>query len=207
VRRSARLFQTAAIMAALALGAAAPQVQAAPADPAAAQIDSFDSALVDTMKAGRSLGVQGRYQRLAPVVSRAFDIPTMIRFAVGAPWATMTPAQQAQLTDAFARLTTASYAHNFSSYSGQSIVVDPNVATRGPDKVVQTRINSPGSAPVAISYRMRQSGGAWKIIDVYYNGSISQLTTRRSDFAGPLAQGGAPALLAHLNTLVDKQLK
>ena len=196
----------AAMAAGLLASVAAPAVQAAPADPAAAQIDSFDAALIDTMKTGASLGVQGRYRKLQPVVTRAFDIGTMIRFAVGAPWATMTPAQQASLTDAFGRLTTASYAHNFSGYSGQHIDLDANVVTRGPDKVVSTHLISPHDAPVAISYRMRQSGGAWKIIDVYY-GAISQLTTRRADFAGPLAQGGAPALLTHLNQLADKQLK
>jgi phospholipid transport system substrate-binding protein len=73
--------------------------------------------------------------------------------------------------------------------------------------VVTTRIGAPGSTPVVISYRMRQSGGAWKIIDVFYNGSISQLTTRRADFSATLAQGGATALIAHLNTLADKELK
>ncbi len=36
---------------------------------------------------------------------------------------------------------------------------------------------------------MRQSDDGWKVIDVYFN-NISQLTTRRSDFAGPVASGG-----------------
>ena len=53
---------------------------------------------------------------------------------------------------------------------------------------------------------MQQSGGTWKIIDVY-TGSISQLTTRRSDFAASLASGGAQGLISHLNTLVENQMK
>jgi phospholipid transport system substrate-binding protein len=185
----------------------APAARAASADPAAQQIESFDSSLIEVMKAAKSLGMQGRYRRLAPVVARAFDFSTMTRFAVGPDWAKMTSGQQQQLTEAFARLTAASYAHNFSGYSGETISVDPNVVTRGPDKVVTTHLKSPGDAPVSIAYRMRQAGGGWKIIDVYYNGAISQLTTRRSDFAASLAEGGAPALIAHLNALVDKQLK
>jgi len=182
-------------------------VQAASADPAAAQVDTFDAALLDVMKAAKSLGAQGRYHRLEPAVTRAFDIPTMIRFAVGPSWSTIPAAQQQSLTAAFQRLTAAGYAHNFNGYSGETFQVDPNVVTRGPDKVVQTKINSPGSAPVVISYRMRQSGGAWKIIDVFYNGSISQLTTRRADFSATLASGGPAALVAHLNALADKELK
>jgi phospholipid transport system substrate-binding protein len=194
-------------MAALVMLPAAP-TSAASADPAAIQVDGFDGALLGAMKAGKAAGVQGRYRTLAPAVARAFDIPTMIRFAVGpAAWSAIPAAQQESLTDAFERLTVASYAHNFDSFSGERFEVDPNVVTRGPDKVVQTRIFPNGAAPVLISYRMRQSGGAWKIIDVFYNGSISQLTTRRADFSATLAHGGAPALIAHLNQLADKQLK
>ena len=196
----------AAAMAGLITVSATP-ARAASADPAAAQVDALDAALLGAMKAGKAAGAEGRYRTLAPAVARAFDIPTMIRFAVGPGWSSIPAGQQQALTEAFQRLTVASYAHNFDGYSGERFEVDPNVVTRGPDKVVQSKIISAGSAPVVISYRMRQSGEAWKIIDVFYNGSISQLTTRRADFAASLAQGGAAGLLAHLDALVDKQLK
>jgi len=200
--RQARAFALAAGLLALAAG------PAARADPATGQIETLDGALIDTMKAAKALGVQGRYHRLEPVVTRAFDFATMTRFAVGPSWASIPAGQQQALIAAFERLTAASYAHNFDGYSGERIDVDPNVLTRGLDKVVTTHLTSPGHAPVTIAYRMRDAGGGtWKIIDVFYNGAISQLTTRRSDFAATLAQGGAPALIAHLDTLVEKQLK
>ncbi len=84
--------------------------------------------------------------------------------------------------------------------------MDPNIVSRGTDKIVQTRLVPPHDAPVSLMYRMRESDSAWKIIDVYY-GSISQLTTRRSDFAGPVASGGAQALVTHLNSLSDALMK
>jgi len=201
-----RFGVVAGAMAAL-IATAAPPARAALADPAAAQVDALDAALLSAMKAGKAAGTQGRYRTLAPAVARAFDIPTMIRFAVGPGWSSIPAGQQQALTEAFEKLTVASYAHNFDGYSGERFEVDPNVVTRGPDKVVQSKIISAGSAPVVISYRMRQSGGTWKIIDVFYNGSISQLTTRRADFSATLAKGGATALIAHLNSLADKQLK
>ena len=181
--------------------------QAAASDPATQQINALNAALIETMKAGKSQSVRQRFRRLEPTVARTFDFATMTRFAVGPTWAKVPAAQQAQLIDALKRLTVASYVHNFDGYSGQTFTVDPNVRTQGPDKVVSTHLNSPGEAPVPIAYRMRQSGGTWKIVDVFYNGSISQLTTRRSDFTATLAKGGAPALLAHINALVDKQMK
>jgi phospholipid transport system substrate-binding protein len=78
------------------------------------------------------------------------------------------------------------------------------VLTRGQDKVVQTHLLSKGE-PVTLAYRMRQTAnGAWKVIDIYYNGSISELTTRRSDFQATLAAGGPQALAEHLNAQAEK---
>ena len=194
------------VSAAAAMALAGSAAHAAQTDPAAAQIESLDAQLVDVMKQAKSLSVQARLHKLEPVVAHAYDTPTMIRFAVGSSWSTISLPQQVALTEAFAKLTAASYAHEITGYSGEHFEIG-NVLTRGPDKVVATTLISPHDGPVSVSYRMRQSGGTWKIIDVYYNGAISQLTTRHSDFQSTLEHGGPAALIAHLNALVDKQLK
>jgi phospholipid transport system substrate-binding protein len=191
------------LVGALAFG---PAVFAAPSDPAAMRVDTFDNALLETMKGGAALGTKGRARKLSPAVQAAFDLPTMTRFAVGPPWAQMTPAQQASLTAAFGRLTEASWAHNFDKYGGERFTIDPNVQTRGADKIVQSQLIPVHDKPVNLIYRMRQTPDGWKIIDVYFDG-VSQLTTRRSDFAQPVATGGADGLLAHLNASTEKLLK
>jgi phospholipid transport system substrate-binding protein len=66
---------------------------------------------------------------------------------------------------------------------------------------VRTTLVVPRGSSEPLNYRLRQSGGAWKIIDVYYRNAISQLATRRSDFARVMQKGGAPSLIAHLNRL------
>jgi phospholipid transport system substrate-binding protein len=186
--------------------AVGPSAFAAPSDPAAARVDAFDNALLETMKGGAALGVKGRARKLAPAVEGAFDLATMTRFAVGPTWAQMTPAQQSALTAAFGRLSAASYAHNFDKFGGERFELDPNVQTRGADKIVQSKLIPPHDKPVQLLYRMRQTPDGWKIIDVYYDG-VSQLTTRRSDFAQSVDAGGAEGLLGHLNALTEKMLK
>lgn len=199
-----RLPFLAAALGALAIAAASPLL-AAPADPAVARIETLDRALIDTLKQGPSLGPKGRYRKLEPVIDAAFDLPQMTRIAVGPAWNTMSAADQEALVKAFTRLTVASYAHNFDKFGGETFTVDPAAQTRGTDKVVKSVLTPGSGAPVNLTYRMRLSGGTWKIIDVYY-GAISQLTTRRADFAGPLASGGAKGLVAHLDGLSDKLL-
>jgi phospholipid transport system substrate-binding protein len=191
----------------LALLLAAPVIASAQAsDPAAQQADKFDTALLSTMKAGKSLGPQGRYKKLEPAVTSNFDLSAMVRVAVGpAAWGKMSSSDQAALKTAFTRFTVANYAHNFSDYSGQKFVTGA-VTTRLPDKLVSTQIVNPTGSPISLAYRMRNSGGGWKIIDVFYNGSISSLAQQSSDFSGSVAKGGAPALIKKLNDQSDKLL-
>lgn len=174
------------------------------ADPARAPVQSLSDGLVTIMKGGKQLGFQGRAGRIQPVVDRVFDLPLMTRLAVGPAWTTISAPDRAALTAAFRRMTTAQYAANFSDYSGQAIAIDPKVEARGGDRLVRTTLSQPKSASVSLAYRLRQSADGWRIIDVFYQNAISQLATRRADYASILSAGGAKALIAHLNQLADK---
>src|SRR6516225_4554551 len=44
-----------------------------------ANVHGFYDTLLNTMKNGRALGQSGRYAKLAPVVDRVFDVPSMTR--------------------------------------------------------------------------------------------------------------------------------
>jgi phospholipid transport system substrate-binding protein len=128
----------------------------------------------------------------------------MARLTVGAGWTTIAPADQTALVAAFRRMVVGQYAVNFDAWGGQKFTVDPKVETRGTDSLVRTTLVQPGQESVPIAYRLRSSGGSWKIVDVFYRNSISQLATRRSDFSRVLATGGAKALISHLDALSTK---
>ncbi|GAA4781023.1 hypothetical protein GCM10023219_31480 [Stakelama sediminis] len=191
---------TLGLASAMMLTPAVAQAQQSPAS----TVEQLDSGLLSAMKSGKELGFKGRVVRIGPVIEKTFDLPLMTRLAVGPGWNSIAPADQKALTDAFSRMTIAQYAGNFDSWSGEKFTVSPNVETRGSDALVRTTLGKPGGSPVALGYRLRQEGGAWKIIDVYYKNSISQIATRRSDFAGVLQKGGAKALVRHLDALADK---
>ena len=194
------MFRSFFVAAALATTAAVAQAT----DPAAAPIQQLDDGLVAIMKAGKAAGVAGRAAKIGPVVDRVFDLPLMTRLTIGPAWTGVAPADQQALVGAFRRLTVAQYANNFDGFSGESFVVAPQVESRGGDKLVRTTLKSPRDAGVAISYRLRDTGGGWKVVDVFYKNAISQVATRRSDFAAVLQQGGAKALVQHLDALATK---
>lgn len=173
-------------------------------DPAAAAIRSLDNGLVTIMKGGKSMGFAGRAAQIGPVVDRVFDIPAMTRLSVGPAWTSMAEGDKTALVAAFRRSTIAQYAGNLDGWSGEVFTIDPKVETRGGDRLVKTVLKSPKGNPTQLAYRLRQSGGSWRVIDVFYQNSISQLATRRSDFARIISTGGAKALIAHLDQLSAK---
>ena len=176
------------------------------ADPATQRVSSLSDALLDTMKQAKDLGVKGRYDRLSPVLAKTYDLPLMTRIAVGQNWAALTPEQQKAVVAAFTRMTTATYASRFDGFSGEQFVILQTSDQKNGDKIVKTQIIQSNGKPVALSYLVRNTGSDWRIIDVYLNGTISELANRRAEFGAVLKSGGADALVSSLNKQGDKLL-
>src|SRR5271165_3957074 len=158
--------------------------------------------LLSTMKNGRTLGQSGRFVQLEPVVRRTFDIASMARLSVGPSWATMSEAQRQQVIDGFGRYISAIYADRFDSYSGQKLqVTDEQPAAAG--VIVHSQIVKANGEPVKVDYLMRKNGDSWLISDVYLDGAISEVATRRSEFAAILRNEGIDGLIAALNRKAD----
>lgn len=189
---------------AILLFASSAKAESAGSDPAVRQVEAFYATLLETMKQGHQLGIAGRYKKLQPAIEAAFDLQVMTKLVVGPPWVTISSTDQKQLVEAFERMTVASYAKNFNSFGGQKFVVDPNVENRNLDRIVKSELDTSDKDPVSLIYRMRESGGTWKIIDVYLAGTISELALRRSEFSATVKTGGASGLVKKLNEVSDK---
>ena len=154
--------------------------------------------LLQTMRNGPALGPRGRYAQLAPVIRRVFDIPFMTQLAVGPAWAGLTEPQRQQVVQAFERYIAAMYAERFDSYTGERLQVTGEQSSPGGTVITSQIIKSDGQ-PVNVNYLMRNNGGVWQIADVYLDGTISEMATRRSEFAAILRAGGITGLIQTLN--------
>jgi phospholipid transport system substrate-binding protein len=193
-----RAFAAIALCAALA--ALSPRTAAASSG--SDTVRSLYDTLLTTMQNGPALGPRGRYARIEPVVRRVFDINYMTRLAVGSDWATLNPTQQQQVQQAFQRYITAIYAERFDSYSGERMQVTGERPSNGGTIITSQIIKSNGE-PVNLSYLVRNNGGVWQIADVYLDGTISELATRRSEFAAILRSSGINGLIQTLNAKAD----
>jgi phospholipid transport system substrate-binding protein len=185
-----------ALLAALALLPLAAQAQTAP-------IERLNATLLEVMKNARSLGVRGREQRLRPVMEQVFNLPAMTRIAVGPPWTAFSPADQQALVAAFSDWSIATYASRFDGYGGESFEIQGSAPRPNGDVIVDTRILRPSDAPVQINYLLREG----RIVDIYLTGTISELASRRSEFAGLLRDGGAQRLVAELRRRTAEALR
>jgi len=175
-------------------------------DPAASRITSFYGSLLDTMKQAKQLGVKGRYDKLSPVLAKTYDLPSMSKLAVGPSWSALTPQQQAAIINAFTRMTIATYASRFDGFSGEQFqILETSDRTNG-DKIVKTQIVKSDGGTVPLNYLMRKSGADWKIVDIFLDGTISELANRRAEFGAILKSGGPDALVVSLTKQGDKLL-
>lgn len=179
--------------------AIAPHASAADAK---STIEAFDSTLLDVMKNADKLGYKGRYDKLAPVITKTYDLPLMARISVGPQWASLSPEEQAKINEAFKALSIATFASRFDGYSGETFKITGESPTTGGDDVVDTKLIRPNDEPVDLNYRMRKTGDDWKVIDVFLSGTISQLANYRSEFATTLRTKGADGLVQLINDKV-----
>lgn len=197
--RRALLRFTFAALASLALGPG----QARAADAAVlAPIRALNEALSAVIKSGKATPFPERFDTLAPVVQRSFDLPTILRLVVGPRFAAFPPEAQEALLKEFHRFTVASYVVNFDGSSGERLQTLPGTRQVGDEQVVQSRIVFPKDDPVRIDYVMRNENGTWRAVDVLLDGSISRVAVQRSDFRHILEAGGAPALIVSLRKKV-----
>jgi phospholipid transport system substrate-binding protein len=197
--RAARILAAALVLALTALPARAQ-------DPAAAAKDTvqrFYDALLGTMKQGKSLGFDGRAKTLEPALTKAYDMPTMTKLAVGPAWTGFDEATRQKIIDAFKRYTVATYANRFASYDGERFEVADAKPVAGQRQVVETRLVPANGDPVQLNYLMMpDAAGTPHIVDVFLNGTVSQLATTRSEFTSVFRKDGAQGLI----TLLDKRV-
>jgi phospholipid transport system substrate-binding protein len=166
---------------------------------AVAQVRQLIDGLTRVMKAGRTVPFAQRFDMLAPVIDRTFDLGAILKASVGATWDNLPPDQQATLLKAFRRYTVASYVDGFDE-DNEHFVVNAEPRISGDDQVVRTLIVLDTGEEHRLDHVMHQGPAGWRIVDVLVDGAISRVAVQRSDFRQLIKQGGAAALTKSLES-------
>jgi len=164
-----------------------------------AVVEKFHVALLGIMRDAEQLGFEGRCERLSDAMDSLFDTAFMAEKSVGRYWKTATPEERERLITTFQQFSVSNYAGNFDGYDGETFeTLDVVDSTHG-TKLVRTRLLAGDGEIVQLNYRLRPVDGSWKIIDVYLNGTVSELALRRSEYSSLIKREGFDSLLVALN--------
>lgn len=165
-------------------------------------VEAFHAGLLQIMKDAKTLGFQGRIEKLEPLMAKTFDLDFMASKTVGRHWATLSAADKKRWAETFTRFTTANYAGRFTGYTGEEFVTLGVENAARDTRLVRTKIVVPNDETVELNYRVMLRDGQWRVIDVYLNGKVSELALRRSEYASALKRDGFERLVASVETKI-----
>ncbi|MBF0560928.1 MAG: ABC transporter substrate-binding protein [Alphaproteobacteria bacterium] len=163
-------------------------------------VDKLHTELLAVMKEAKTLGFQGRVQKLTPALETSYAFSDMARIAVGSHWKNFSDDQKQKVIAAFGRMSVATYASRLTDFDGERFEVTGVEALPPPDTgiVVRSRVVDRDGTDEKLVYRLRKTGNEWRIVDVFYRGAISELATQRAQFLDVLKTGGYDALIKRM---------
>lgn len=152
------------------------------------------------MKANESVYSADRASLDAMVQERLlprFNFTVMTQLAVGRAWTQASPEQKTALENEFRTLLTRTYTNVLFGNRNETTTIRSNSKTAQGDVTIGMEVSNPKGEPVMMIFRMRNSNGEWKVIDVSVNG-VSLIVNYRTSFAREIGQSGLDGLIGSL---------
>ena len=162
-------------------------------------IDALHGTFLAVMKQAEELGFDGRLSALTGVVEGSFDLEFMALKTIGVRRKQLETEDQTRWIASFGNFLLSNYARRFDGWSGQTFETLLEEEAPRSTMVVRTRLIRPGDEDVKLDYRLRPTDSGWRIIDIYSNGTVSELALRRSEFAALFKDVGLDLLIASVD--------
>jgi len=157
----------------------------------------------------QSISAAEREQRFRAMLRQSFDMPAIGRFVLAAYWRRADDATRQEFLDALETYAARRFLPLFAQYEGQKLEIG-EARERGEGSrfvSVESKIVRSEGEPIAVTWRIHEKDGAYKIVDVVTEG-VSMAATWRSEYKSVLqANGGDVRDLAGKirNKAVQKQ--
>jgi phospholipid transport system substrate-binding protein len=176
------------------------------ADQSKAVVEDLHAAMIDVMKNGPALGYEGRLDKLGPAIASRYDFAFIAEKSVGLAWKDFDATQREQLVDATMRLASATYAARMNDFANERFETLATQAAPQNTMLVRTQIVEGDGKVTSLDYRLHtDASGQPRVIDVFLDGTVSELALRRSEYSSLLKKGGFPALLEALEKKIAEQ--
>lgn len=168
---------------------------------AQAFVDGVSKQVLEVIKTKDSEAV--KLGKLETIFSTAVDIPFVGKYVLAKHWRTATDEQKAAYLAAYQPFVIKNYAGKLTKYSGQQYTLK-NPRAAGSQYIVTMEIIDPGNPSIFVDYRLRETDGAYKVIDIAVEG-VSLVATQRSEFNSIVNSKGLDYLISALQKQVAKK--
>lgn len=174
------------------------------AEPPRQTVENMTNTLIEVMKDAKTLGYQGRYKKLDPVVTATHDFQTIAQIALGDQWKKLSDPQRKQFVDKLTEHSVATYAVQFDGYSGEQFVYKSERMLRRTQDYILLRYDFviPGEPKVQFDFLLGLEQGKWKIVNIIVDG-VSDLALRKAQYNSIIQREGFPALLTKLQDKIN----
>jgi phospholipid transport system substrate-binding protein len=138
-----------------------------------------------------------RRTELEAIARDRFDFTTMARLVLATNWKKLSAPQQTEFVDEFTRFLANDYGSRIERYEQEEVAITGEQPEARGDHTIKTKIVGGKNNGALVDYRMRQTSGAWKIIDVTVEG-ISLVANYRDQFREVAARGGPSVVIQKL---------
>ncbi|WP_162914711.1 MlaC/ttg2D family ABC transporter substrate-binding protein [Desertibaculum subflavum] len=159
-----------------------------------------------TRLAGKTLAVlraesnvDARASKLAPLLRDGLDLGAMGKFVLGRQGRELTPTQQKSFGEAFEKHVVETYSDLLARQSVADVKITGDSKQPDGDVLVNSEITRGGAPPTPYDWRVRETTGGLKVVDVVING-VSLLITRRQEFASVMRKDGVDGLIRRLES-------
>lgn len=128
-------------------------------------------------------------QRFRAILLETFDLPKIARFTLGRYWRRASEAQRIEYVKLFEDFIVLAYSNRFRDLSGKEFRINSTRQLNGLEFLVVSEILIPSRPSVRVNWRVRNSGGTYKVTDVSVEG-ISMSVTQRDEFAAVIRSSG-----------------
>ena len=186
------------------LAAGMPVVPALAAGASAAVVTDFGDHMLQ-MLSNPQLSPADRQKQFGALLDKDFDFATIGRFVLGRYWQTATDQEKQKFAPVFRDYVVQSYSVRFGEFSGASFNVTGERPEGPATSIVSTTVkqrNNP--TPAKVDWRVSNTTGSPKIVEVIVDG-ISMSLTHRQEFASLIERqgGGVSGLIQQLKAKIN----
>ena len=147
-----------------------------------------------------------REARIRALLREGFDLKILARFVLGKHWRKIDQRQREEFVDVFEDAMVQQTLTIFGRYTGESFDIAAVGADRTNPRLIAITVNvrrPDGSLLARVNWRLRQSGGDFKVVDIVAEG-VSMALTLRQEYRAVIerSEGRVDGLIAELRRSV-----